>query len=313
MPKTVVEYRCLVISPGDVAEEREAVVDVIHRWNASVGANRGIRVEPVRWETHTHPDMSGPAQAKVNEQIVDQCDFGIAVFWSRVGTPTAEYDSGSVEEVDRLVRRGAKVMLYRSSRPIPPDKLDTRQFDKLKGLLESYRDRGLLGQFADINELRELVNKDLSLLLGREPHIEGVPPSSGVETATRPDVRVKTRVVVTPAATSGTETALQITVENHSPRPLFLSSVGLKLADGRGLWFKRDSLLGTPNAPQKIEPGDAYSFHVTPDALMTVDVQSVVCAEAYDKIGRVFNSDAEETKKSLESLMQDKRRQHSDG
>src|ERR1700674_5809828 len=114
MPKSVTEYRCLIISPGDVVEERQAVVDVIHRWNASVGANRGIRVEPVRWETHAHPDMSGPAQANVNEQIVDDCDFGIAVFWSRVGTPTAEYGSGSIEEVERLVARGAKVMLYRS-------------------------------------------------------------------------------------------------------------------------------------------------------------------------------------------------------
>lgn len=45
MPRAVTEYRCLVISPGDVPEERDAVVDVIHRWNASVGANRGIRVD----------------------------------------------------------------------------------------------------------------------------------------------------------------------------------------------------------------------------------------------------------------------------
>jgi hypothetical protein len=134
---------------------------VIQRWNAPVGANRSVRVEPVRWETHTHPDLSGPAQAKVNEQIVDDCDFGIAVFWSRLGTPTAEYDSGSVEEVERLTRRGAKVMLYRPTRPIPPGKLNTRQYDRLQELSKQYQERGLLGQFSDINELREMVNKDL--------------------------------------------------------------------------------------------------------------------------------------------------------
>ena len=168
MPRSVVEYRCLIISPGDVVEERVTIVEVIQRWNASVGAYLGIRVEPVRWETHTHPDLSGPAQAKVNEQIVDECDFGIAVFWSRVGTPTEEYDSGSVEEVERLSGRGAKVMFYRSSRPIPPEKLDTHQYDRLTELTHQYRERGLLGQFADINELRLMVNKDLSLLLGKK-------------------------------------------------------------------------------------------------------------------------------------------------
>jgi hypothetical protein len=259
--------------------------------------------------------MSGPAQAKVNEQIVDQCDLGIAVFWSRVGTPTAEYDSGSVEEIDRLIRAGAKVMLYRSSRPIPPDKLDTRQYDKLKELLAQYRDRGLLGQFGDVTELRQMVNEHLSLLLTREqPAPIGTAPigaaSSDTETAKRPDVRVKTSAIVTPSPERETTSALQIKVENHSPQAFFLSSVGLKLADGRGLWFKRDSIFGTPNSPQTIESGNSYSFHVLPEDLAQIDVRTVVCAEAYDKIGRTFRSDAEETRKSLETLLKDRARQH---
>lgn len=303
MPRWVREYRCLIISPGDVVGERAAIVDVIHRWNASVGANHGVRVEPVRWETHTHPDMSGPAQAKVNEQIVGDCDFGIAVFWSRVGTPTAEYDSGSVEEVERLTARGAKVMLYLSSRPIPPNILDTREYERLQGLSDRYRERGLLGQFCAVDELREMVNKDLSLLLSKEsaatPPTETTPE---VETAPRPDIRVRTRHM---AATqpNGLVQLLGVTVENHSPKPFFLSSITLKLADGNGLWFKRDGLLRTPNAPQTIEPGDSYSFHILPADLGEVDVQKIVCAEVQDKIGRIFNSDAEETRHSLDSLM----------
>ena len=112
--------------------------------------------------------MSGPPQTMVNEQIVDDCDFGIAVFWSRVGTPTMAYDSGSVEEVERLIARGAKVMLYRSLRPIPQDKTDLEQLRRLQDLSERYQRQGLLGQFSDIADLREMVNKDLTLLLGRE-------------------------------------------------------------------------------------------------------------------------------------------------
>lgn len=303
MPRTITEHRCLVISPGDVTKEREAVVDVIHRWNASVGGNRGIRVEPVHWETHTYPDMSGPAQAQVNEQIVDECDFGIAIFWSRVGTPTAEYGSGSIEEVERLAERGAKVMLYKSTRPIPVNILDTRQIEKLNGLLEQYRQRGLLGQFSTVTELRELVNKDLSLLLGRQHnHTTSITPPE-VETAARPDIRVKVRVMVSPLPEGGLQRMLQITVENHSPRPFFLSSIGMSLVDGHGLWFRRDSLFNVPNAPQTIESGNSHSLHVFAEDFAKFATSQIVCAEAYDKIARVFSSDPEETRRAVDSLM----------
>lgn len=121
-------------------------------------------------------------------------------------------------------------------------------------------------------------------------------------------MRVKTRAVITPSDEGGTIYLFAITVENHSPRKFYLASVGLKLADGRGLWFKQDALSKKPNAPQVIEPGDAYSFYASSDTLTEVAVENIVCAEAYDKIGRIFNSDAEETKQALEAVMKSRRR-----
>src|SRR5262245_56094076 len=99
MPKTVLEFRCLLISPGDVTLERDAVSDAVTRWNAQVGEALGARVHVVRWETHGVPDASAPAQEVLNRQIVDDCDIGIAVFWARLGTPTGEHQSGSIEEI----------------------------------------------------------------------------------------------------------------------------------------------------------------------------------------------------------------------
>lgn len=203
-------------------------------------------------------------------------------------------------------------MLYRSTRPIPPGKLNTRQYDRLQELSKQYQERGLLGQFGDINELREMVNKDLSLLLSKEQSINNVVPASEVETAKRPDIRVKTRAMLTNMLDEVTS-VFAITVENHSPRRFFLSSVSLKLADEHGLWFPQDSLFHTPNGPQIIESGDSYSFHVLPTAFANIDVQTVVCAVAIDKIGRAFNSDAEETKKSLEGMMEDGRHRQKRG
>jgi hypothetical protein len=147
-----------------------------------------------------------------------------------------------------------------------------------------------------------MVNKDLSLLVGRQREATE-DPTSEVETVARPDVRVNVRVVVTPSAPGEPTSALQITVENHSPRTFFLSSVGMKMDDGHGLWFKRDAFFETPNGPQRIESGDSYSFHVAPPTFADIDTHRIVCAEAHDKVGRVFSSDPEQTRRSLERLM----------
>jgi hypothetical protein len=45
MARHVIEYRCLLISPGDVEEERGAIVEAIDRWNALVGAALDARCD----------------------------------------------------------------------------------------------------------------------------------------------------------------------------------------------------------------------------------------------------------------------------
>jgi|SRR5947209_8424752 len=60
MPRQIIEYRCLLISPGDVTEERDALTKLVNDWNAQVGNGLGARVDLVRWESHATPDMAGP-------------------------------------------------------------------------------------------------------------------------------------------------------------------------------------------------------------------------------------------------------------
>ena len=102
MSKQILEYRCLLISPSDVGEERDAVAAMIDHWNAPVGKGLNARVHLVRWETHGVPDGSAPPQEVLNRDIVDECDFGIAIFWTRPGSPTTTYVYGSIEEIDHL-------------------------------------------------------------------------------------------------------------------------------------------------------------------------------------------------------------------
>jgi hypothetical protein len=153
MSKRVVEYRCLLISPGDVDQERSAVVEAIDRWNALVGAALDARVHLVRWETHGVPDASAPPQEVLNRQIVDECDFGIAVFWTRIGTATTTHPSGSIEEIERLRERGARVLVYVSSAPIPQDRLKDDQFQRLSEFKGRLQQESLLGSYQDLADL----------------------------------------------------------------------------------------------------------------------------------------------------------------
>src|SRR5690349_774192 len=115
MPQNVTVYRCMVISPSDVQEERDAIADVIDQWNGTVGRELNIRVEAVRWEQHGVPDLAARGQQVINKQLVDSADFGVAVFWAKLGTPTGGHESGSAEEIARLLSRGARVLVYRKT------------------------------------------------------------------------------------------------------------------------------------------------------------------------------------------------------
>lgn len=97
--------RVMIASPGDVAEERKAVTEEIHRWNDANAAVRRLVLLPVKWETHTTPQQGDSPQAIINRQLLDDADIVVAIFGTRIGTPTEEYVSGTVEEVKSMLRQ----------------------------------------------------------------------------------------------------------------------------------------------------------------------------------------------------------------
>lgn len=119
MPQRVTLYRVFVAAPSDVAEELQVVEGVLRDWNLQHGQPYRARVETVNWRTHTRPAAGRRPQALVNQQAFDGCDIVVAIFWTRLGTPTGRADSGTVEEIKRGVRQGKQVLVYFSDRPPP--------------------------------------------------------------------------------------------------------------------------------------------------------------------------------------------------
>jgi len=154
-------FRVMIASPSDLAEERQGAVEAINEWNAQHAAAEGVVLLPVTWETHATPRSGVRPQEVINSQIVSTSDIVVGIFWTKMGNNTGVFDSGTMEEIDHFVVSGRPALLYFSSRPIDPNKIDLKQLRKLRNFKEAIYKRALTGSFGDVNELRQILLRDL--------------------------------------------------------------------------------------------------------------------------------------------------------
>jgi hypothetical protein len=154
MSYTARVIKVMIASPSDVAKERQLIRDVIQEWNAVHAEDRKIVVMPVGWETHSAPDMGDRPQAIINKQLLGSCDLLVAVFWTRLGSPTGVAASGTVEEINEHLASGRPAMIYFSAVPVRLDSVDEKQYDKLRAFKEDLRSRGLFDEYEDLTSFR---------------------------------------------------------------------------------------------------------------------------------------------------------------
>jgi hypothetical protein len=132
MPSKSETYRVLIASPSDLTEERQTATEAVNEWNAQHAVAESVVLLPVKWETHSMPQSGVRPQEAVNRQLVNGCDVLVGMFWTKIGTSTGVAESGTVEEIDQFVAAGKPALLYFSSRPIDPNKIDLTQHKKLR-------------------------------------------------------------------------------------------------------------------------------------------------------------------------------------
>ena len=132
MPRAAVILNVVIASPSDVSEERNAVTAAIYAWNNTAHSREaGIMLQPVRWETHSYPASDDRPQAIINRQIVDEGDLLIGIFGRRLGTPTGEAQSGTIEEIERFRKAGKYVALYFSTADVPSADENSSKLSKI--------------------------------------------------------------------------------------------------------------------------------------------------------------------------------------
>lgn len=156
-------FNVMIASPGDVASERSIIRDVIYEWNAVHSKSRQIVLLPTGWESHSSPEMGANPQEIINSQILDKCDLLIGVFWTRIGTPTTEYASGTVEEIEKHIELGKPAMLYFSGQPVAMDSVDIEQYSELQKFKKSCQSRSLYEIYDSHTDFKEKFYRHLQL------------------------------------------------------------------------------------------------------------------------------------------------------
>ena len=149
-----------VASPGDVQEEREAVRRAFTSWN---DANQHATLHPKMWEFAV-PELGKHPQHILNKKIIDSSDLLIAIFWSKLGTPTPTASSGTVEEIREFIeKKGAqRVMLYFCKRSLPYD-IDPDELIRLNEFNAQMRTKGLFHQYTTVDEFERVLYPHLDV------------------------------------------------------------------------------------------------------------------------------------------------------
>ena len=156
--------RIFLASPSDVKVERELIFALKDDLDHLIGKPNQIRFEFVNWERNAYPGIGDDAQDVINNNIKDEFDVFIGIFWQRFGTPTNRAESGTEEEFDRALEKynqdpnSTHIMLY--FKTAPPNNiydLDYSQFEKVKQFKKEIQSLGVL--YWEFNQSDDLKNQ----------------------------------------------------------------------------------------------------------------------------------------------------------
>ena len=162
MPKNITQYDLLISCPGDITEEIDIINNAVRQFNDLYSDHLGISVRTKHWSKNSYPQSGGKAQALLNEQFVKDCDLAVALFWTRFGSPTDEYGSGTEEEIEIMLDAGKQVFLYFSEIPQAPFLMDNDGYKKIQAFKDKYKDRGIYRSYNSIADFEGKFFADLT-------------------------------------------------------------------------------------------------------------------------------------------------------
>ncbi len=154
MPRDIKVYDLLISCPDDVSEYIDLIDKEINSFNNFYGRSNNIIIRSQHWSKNPFPEFGNQPQQLLDEQIVDNSDMAICIFWTRFGTSTEKYGSGTEEEIERMIFMGKQVFLYFLDKPVSPSKIDQLQYSKVQSFMDKNR-----GIFFVVPDEKTLISK----------------------------------------------------------------------------------------------------------------------------------------------------------
>ncbi|MGO2162279.1 MAG: hypothetical protein ACTH4J_17690 [Vibrio toranzoniae] len=154
-------YKVFLASPSDVAKERQIAREVIQKWNDLHSEETGVILQAIGWETHSYSAMGDRAQGVLNKQILQDADFLIGMFWTRIGTPTGDHESGTLEEIREHIQKDKLAMICFSDQPVQMGSVDQEQYQKLVDFKAECYQKGLVSSYETLENFSNIINEAL--------------------------------------------------------------------------------------------------------------------------------------------------------
>jgi len=165
-----------VSTPSDVVEERRIVYNIIEEWNIINTRKKKQILRSINWEKDVYSAFGKSAQEIINKQILDDADILIGIFNARLGTPTKDYNSGSVEEIRKHIEKNKPAMIYFSNANIERKTLDIEQLHKLEEFKNWCKGKAVYFEYDDTNNFANMVRAQIGLLLNNNSYFNPSKP-----------------------------------------------------------------------------------------------------------------------------------------
>lgn len=156
-------YYFLLSCPSDVESDINIILEVVNDVNHTIGEANYINIVPLFWKRDAIPSAGDSAQNIINKQVLEEADGVIALFWTKFGTPTDTYGSGTEEKIVRAIEASKDVVLLCSEKQISPKQMDFGQYQKVEAFKKAYH--GLFASYSTEAGLKEQLRRILTDLI----------------------------------------------------------------------------------------------------------------------------------------------------
>lgn len=172
MAQDITRYKLLISCPGDIKTEIDIIKSAVEEFNDLYSDALGIIIQVKHWVNSSYSQSGDKPQALLNKQFVNDSDAAVAIFWTRFGSPTDEYGSGTEEEIETMIKSGKQVFMYFSDKPVPPSEKDDEGYKKVKNFQNKYKDKGLYFKYSSDEEFKKMFFAHLSMYFLSEKKVK---------------------------------------------------------------------------------------------------------------------------------------------